>query len=95
MKQTKASDVLDKTERNGILALCALNKLENEREIRKRFNVGQVRISFTWKSSKHLMGRFGGGCQWALGFRASGSTILLDCLIFSLMISKGVSNGSK
>ena len=88
MKQIKAMDVLGVTEANGILALCALNKLEKRREIRRRFNVGALRISFTWKSSKCLMGRFGGGWQWALGFRASKSTLLLNCLVFSLMISK-------
>ncbi len=87
-KQIKATDVLGKTEANGILALCALNKLEGRKEIRKRFNIGALRVSFCWKSSKCLMGRFGGGWQWALGFRSSGSTLLLDCLVFSLMISR-------
>ncbi len=87
-KQIKAADVLGKTETKGILAICALNKLEDRGEIRKHFNIGALRVSFCWKSSKCFMGRFGGGWQWALGFRSSRSTLLLNCLVFSLMISR-------
>ena len=86
--QLKSSDILTKVESEGILALCALNKLEKKKEVHKQFYIGNLCISFNWRSSKSLWGRFGGGWQWALGFRASKSTLLLNCLIFSLMIYK-------
>lgn len=86
MPQLQATDILSQTEAKGILAICALNKLEKRREIHKRFTIGKLIISFRWQSSKSLWGRFGGGWQWALGFEASKSTLLLNCLIFSLMI---------
>ena len=78
-------DVLSRAERKGILAICALNKLETRREINKELTIGKVHISFRWRSSKALWGRFGGGWQWAVGFEASKRTLLLNCLIFSLM----------
>ena len=88
MRQLKATDVLSQTEAKGILAICALNKLEKVKEIRKSFKVGNLKVSFHWRSSKNLWGRFGGGWQWALGFEATKRTLLLNCLIFSLTIHK-------
>ncbi len=94
--QTKAVDILGRGESKGILAICALNKLVRAKEIYKKVELGKGRlsISFRWRSGKNLWGRFGGGWQWALGFRASGGALLLDCLIFDLMFSvnKGTGN---
>jgi len=81
-----ADRVLPKAEQEGILAICALNRLEQRREIYKKIKIGGVGISFHWRSSKCLWGRFGGGWQWAVGFEASNRTLLLNCLIFSVMI---------
>jgi len=88
MKQLTATTVLGQAKAKGILAICALNQLEKKREIRKRFVIGNLHITFHWQSSKSLWGRFGGGWQWALGFEASKRTLLLNCLVFSLMIWK-------
>jgi len=85
-KQIKVADVLSLEERNGILAICALNKLEGEREIYRKVRIGKLNISFHWRSSKHLWGRFGGGWQWALGFEVAKRTLNLKCLIFNIMI---------
>ena len=46
-----------------------------------------LRIVFTWKSSKCLWGRFGGGWQWAVGFEASRNAIIFNLLICSISIS--------
>lgn len=92
VKQLKATGILSNTEAKGILAICALNKLEKKKEIRKRFYIGNICFSFHWQSNKSLWGRFGGGWQWALGFEATKSTLLLNCLIFSLMIYRREKN---
>ena len=86
IEQLKANQVLDKTKSEGILALAALNKLEKRKEVYKRFRICNLNISFHARSSKNLWGRFGGGWQWALGFEASKSTLLLNCLVFTIMI---------
>jgi len=88
IKQLEASNILSQTESRGILAICALNKLERKREIHKRFKLGNLQFSFHWGDKKSMWGRFGGGWQWALGFEFSGQTLLLNCLVFSLVVSK-------
>lgn len=35
-----------------------------------------------------LMGRFGGGWNWVLGFQASGPTLILNLLVVSLRIDR-------
>ena len=82
----KVADIIPQSEQNGILALCALNRLEEEREIYKRIRLGKLNISFRWRSSKCMWGRFGGGWQWAWGFEVSKRTLNLNCLIFNIMI---------
>lgn len=89
-KQLKARDVLSQAEADGILALSALNKLEKKRDIRKIFYIGKFKITFHRGDKNSMWGRFGGGWQWKLGFQASKSTLLLNCLVFSLMIYKEV-----
>lgn len=86
IRQLKVADIIPQAEQNGILAICALNKLEKERGIYKKVKVGKIGFSFEWRSSKCMWGRFGGGWQWALGFEASKRSLLLNCLIFSVMI---------
>lgn len=88
IKQLERGQILSKQESEGILAICALNKLEKKREIRKRFNIGKLTFSFHWGDKKSMWGRFGGGWNWALGFEYSGSTLLLNILVCSLMIYK-------
>lgn len=88
IEQLEANQILSQTESKGILAICALNKLEKRQEIRKQFRVGNFHFSFHWGDKTSMWGRFGGGWQWALGFEASKSSLLLNCLVCSLMISK-------
>ena len=83
-----ADRVLSRAEQNGILAICALNKLEQKQEIYKRLRIGKLGISFRWRSSKCLWGRFGGGWQWALDIELAKRTININCLVFSVMIWK-------
>jgi hypothetical protein len=83
---TIADRVLSQTEQNVILAICALNKLENKKEFYKKITFGKLNISLRWRSSKCFWGRFGGGWQWALGFEMGSRTINLNCLIFNILI---------
>ena len=87
IKPLKVNDVLSGKERGGILALSALNKLDNHWSIYKHTQLGRLYISFRWQSSKRLMGRFGGGWQWAVGFEASRRSIIFNCLVFSVGFS--------
>jgi hypothetical protein len=46
-----------------------------------------MKISFSIRSSKGFMGRFGGGWNWKLGFQAGGKSIVISLLIAELTIS--------
>jgi hypothetical protein len=74
MQQLKETDILSQAQ---------------PREIYKAFKIGNLHASFRWRDGKNSLGRFGAGWQWALGFEASRSALLLHCLIFSLMIWNG------
>lgn len=43
-------------------------------------------ITLEMRSSKSLMGRFGGGWNWKFGFQAGGSTIIISLLVMDLRI---------
>lgn len=57
-------------------------------EVVRTLRVGAWKVRYRWRSRHSLFGRFGAGWQWALGFRLGRGTLLVDCLIFSIMISK-------
>jgi hypothetical protein len=82
--------IISKDEQEGILVLAALAKFEKEkyREIYKKKCLGPFNISFCYRSNKVFMGRFGGGWNWALGFRLGSTTLLLQLLICEIAISK-------
>jgi hypothetical protein len=71
-------------EDKGILALAHLNKVLPKTEVLKKWRVGRLNIQYHWRSKKNFMGRFGGGWNWELGFQASGRTVILNCLVFTL-----------
>lgn len=43
---------------------------------------GEYRLIIQWLSKKAPMGRFGGGWNWALGFKACNSGMVLNLLVF-------------
>ena len=88
MKQKTIADVMAPKEMKGILSIMALNKLAPKYEIVKRWSILGFEIKFRWRSKKNLWGRFGGGWNWALGFEASGSSINIMLLIFTIGIHK-------
>ena len=88
MKQKTLADVMSPKEMKGILSMVALNKLWPKDEIVKRWSVLGFEIKFRWRSKNNLWGRFGGGWNWALGFEASGSSINIMLLIFTIGIHK-------
>ena len=50
--------------------------------------LGSMVIRFSYRSSNSIMGRFGGGWNWKLGFQCGGSTVLVSLLIVEIIISK-------
>ena len=60
------------------------------------FKIGRLKIKSEHRQT--IMGRFGGGWDWIIGFRASKnfSTVILHFLVFDVrlaLIPKEVSNG--
>lgn len=54
--------------------------------IRREWYVCGFRIAFEWRSSENLMGRFGGGWNWELGFQIGGNTVIFNLLVATLRI---------
>lgn len=50
--------------------------------------LGRYKFQYSHRSKENLMGRFGGGWNWNLGFQTSGSTLILNLLVASLRITK-------
>jgi hypothetical protein len=64
--------------------------------MRKTWHLGRLKITFSWRSRKDWMGRFGGGWQWKLGIQVGGSTVLLSLLICELIFTyETISPGNK
>ncbi len=55
--------------------------------VNKTWYIGRIKFTFSWRSGKNAMGRFGGGWHWELGFQVGGSTIILNMLFCYLRIS--------
>lgn len=55
--------------------------------ISKRWNIWCFEFKFEMKSSKGIMGRFGGGWNWKVGIQVGGKTIIIYLLVASLWIS--------
>jgi hypothetical protein len=55
--------------------------------INKKWQNRLMKISFSIRSSKGFMGRFGGGWNWKLGFQAGGRSVVISLLIAELTIS--------
>lgn len=50
--------------------------------------IGKYEIRYSRRSADGLMGRFGGGWNWKLGFQASDRTILFSLLISELTVTR-------
>lgn len=53
----------------------------------KTITIGRIEITFLWRSRKSILGRFGGGWNWNLGFQAGGNTLILNLLVFSIIFA--------
>lgn len=89
MKQLQVDDVLNKTERDGILAIAAYNELERgyRGEFDKRWQVGRLKIRAKHRSRKRPMGRFGGGWNWGLGIQCGRTCAIINLLVMYVRIS--------
>lgn len=63
-------------------------RMMKTQEVVRTLRVGAWKVRYRWRSRHAPFGRFGAGWQWAIGLRIGGNTLLLDCFIFSIMISK-------
>ena len=52
----------------------------------KKICIGKIEMCFQIRSSQGVMGRFGGGWNWKLGFQAGGRTIIISLLVAELTI---------
>jgi len=48
---------------------------------------GNLRIIFSWRSSKNRAGRFGGGWQWKVGFQSCSTSVIFNLLICNVAIA--------
>lgn len=71
-----------------ILWVCRENKKEKKQEINRRFNFLFWDIRFSWRSSKNLWGRFGGGWNWKLGVQIGGTTTIISLFVCEFVINK-------
>ena len=71
----------------GAIALMRYNQMTRKTEITKQLSIGRLKIVFNWRSSKNLMGRFGGGWNWKVGIMIGGHSVILNLLVFSLRFS--------
>jgi hypothetical protein len=58
-----------------------------EQDLRIERRVGRVKFVFNWRATPGPWGRFGGGWNWAIGFEAGGSTVMLHLLVAMLRVS--------
>ena len=79
---------------HAYLGIIRMNKIFWAREASNKLRItrewnpfSKLRITFTWRSSKCLWGRFGGGWQWKLGFQASRTCVIFNLLICSIRVS--------
>lgn len=63
-------------------------RMMKTQEVVRTLRVGAWKVRYRWRSRHAPFGRFGAGWQWALGFRLGRGTLLVNCLIFSITISK-------
>jgi hypothetical protein len=55
--------------------------------INKRWQFGRLNARLYWRRADGLMGRFGGGWDWKLGFQASTPSKYGWTIIFSLLVA--------
>jgi hypothetical protein len=55
--------------------------------VRRTWKIAGWRVRFEYVSGSEW-GRFGGGWNWALGFRAGGSTLECYMLVFSIRLDR-------
>jgi hypothetical protein len=59
----------------------------DEQDLRVERKIGRVKFGFKWRAAPGALGRFGGGWNWAFGFEAGGSTVVLNLLVAMLRVS--------
>lgn len=57
-------------------------------EICESWQLGSWIVTLSKRATDGLMGRFGGGWNWKLGFQAGGNTVIISLLIAELRIER-------
>lgn len=57
-------------------------------KVRRTLRILRWTITVSFCKKRGLWDRFGGGWKWSLGLRASESTLLIDCLTFTVTITE-------
>ena len=72
----------------GFIEVVRINASRKIIGISERAVVFGFPVSFSWRSRKNPLGRFGGGWQWKLGFQAGGGTVIVSILVCELRIDR-------
>jgi hypothetical protein len=60
---------------------------QSTRVVERQWCLGRLKTVFTVRGSDGVMGRFGGGWNWKLGFQAGGRTVIFSLLVAELRVS--------
>lgn len=62
-------------------------RLHSKFVIDKTVQYGRFKAGISWRSSKSIWGRFGGGWQWKFGVQASSTTVIIALLVMEIRLS--------
>lgn len=62
-------------------------------KVHRKFRLLRWNVTVSTCKKRGLWDRFGGGWKWSLGVRVGGSTVLIDCLTFTVSIT-GAKHGN-
>lgn len=72
---------LSQQEQGAVAVIRILKEEKKPWELKGSKTFGRLKFSWRFRSGKCLMGRFGGGWNYELGFQLGGSTILIMLLL--------------
>lgn len=63
------------------------------RRIDRKWRLGRLSIGLLYRRADGCMGRFGGGWNWKLGIQASGRSVILSLLVFTVRFNVDTPHG--
>ena len=74
----------------AILEVVHHNRKHPPVQIDRRWSLFGFYFHYKRRSSRGLMGRFGGGWNWKFGFQIGGSTVILNLLVANIRITRKI-----